>query len=353
MPGISGLGEDLFVAGIARAARRARPRAILGIGDDAAVLSLPRGAHTLVTTDLLTEGIHFRTAYTPGFLLGRKALTVSLSDIAAMGGVPLSFVVSLGLPRHLPLAYAREIVRGLIDAGRRSGASLVGGDTCAARALFVSVALLGAVEPGGAVRRDGARVGEGLYVTGSLGAAAAGLVLLRRGLRLGPGGRARPHRRGRGRSAVGARSRAAANAMRSHLDPVARLEAGRALGLLRLATSMIDLSDGLSQDLPRLCRASGAGAVIEEAAVPVAPLAERALGAKAALRFALGGGEDYELLFTARRDSEAGIGRLARRICLPMARIGTIGPRSGGVQILGRDGRYRPLPRTGYEHFPQ
>jgi thiamine-monophosphate kinase len=353
MARISSLGEDLFVAFIARAARPARPSTVLGIGDDAAVLSLPRGAHTLVTTDLLTEGVHFRSAYTPGFLLGRKALTVNLSDIAAMGGIPHSFVVSFGLPRDLPLAYAREIVRGLVDAARRSGTSLVGGDTCAARVLFISVALLGVIEPGGEIRRDGARPGEGLYVTGSLGAAAAGLRLLRRGLRLGQGGRAGRPRKARGAPHDRARARAAAQALRSHLDPAARLEAGRALGLSRLATSMIDLSDGLSQDLARLCRASGAGAVVEEAAVPLAPAAERLLGARAALRCALGGGEDYELLFTALRENEAGIGRLARRIRLPMARIGEIVPRAGGVQILGRDGRYRPLARVGYEHFPR
>jgi thiamine-monophosphate kinase len=353
MRGMGVLGEDLFVDSIARAARLARPRPVLGIGDDAAVLSLPRGAHTLVTTDLLTEGTHFRSAYTPGFLLGRKALAVNLSDIAAMGGVPISFVVSLGLPRSIPLAYAREIVRGLIDAARRAGTPLVGGDTCAARVLFVSIALLGAVEPGGEVRRGGARAGEGLYVTGSLGAAAAGLALLRRGLRLAPGGGTRRSRAGRVAPAGGARSRAVVKVMRSHLDPVARLEAGRALGLSRLATSMIDLSDGLSQDLPRLCRASGTGAVVEEAAVPVAAAARRALGSGKALRCALAGGEDYELLFTARRGSDEVIGRLARRIRLPICRIGEIVPRSRGVRILGTDGRYRPLARMGYEHFPR
>src|SRR5882672_11364526 len=149
MTRIGRLGEERFIALVARAARSAGPRPLVGIGDDAAVLNLPRGARVLLTTDLLTDGIHFRTRYTPGYLLGRKAMAVNLSDIAAMGGVPHSCVVSLGLPRATSPAYARELVRGLVDRARSAGVALVGGDTCAARALFVNVALLGLIEPGG------------------------------------------------------------------------------------------------------------------------------------------------------------------------------------------------------------
>src|SRR5439155_22897859 len=170
--------------------------------------STPR-VHTLLTTDFLTDGVHFRSAWTPGRLLGRKALAVNLSDIAAMGGVPGAFVFSAGFPRSTDPRYALEVARGIAAQARRFGALLVGGDTCASRTLLVSVALLGYVEPGREVRRSGARPGDGLYVTGSLGSAATGLRLLKAG--------ARPGR------ATGAR----AAAIRAHLDPEPRVLAGR------------------------------------------------------------------------------------------------------------------------------
>ena len=145
MASLDRLGERGFIDLVAGLSRALRPRPLLGIGDDAAVLSLPPRAEVLLTTDLLTEGIHFRAAYTPGFLLGRKALAVNLSDIAAMGGVPHSFVAAIGFPRDTPERYARDVAAGLADQARRSGVALVGGDTCAARALFLSIALLGVV----------------------------------------------------------------------------------------------------------------------------------------------------------------------------------------------------------------
>ncbi len=330
-----------LVASLAHPVRRPGP--IVGIGDDAAVVVVPPRAQVVLTTDLLTDGIHFQSRYTPGFLLGRKALAVNLSDVAAMGAVPHSFVFSVGLPRRTPPAYARDLARGIAGQARRFGVTLVGGDTCAARALFVSVALLGIVEPGRAVRRSGARPGDGLYVTGWLGAAAAGLALLRRGERFiretRPGHRLRA---------------AARQVMRAHLDPEPRTDAGRALGSSGLAAAMIDLSDGLAQDLPRLCRASRTGALVEEAAVPVAPVALGVLGRAGALRCALSGGEDYEMLFAARPQNARAIGRLAHRLRVPMTRIGQILPPGRGIRILRRDGRYQPLHEIerGFEHFP-
>ena len=335
MTRIARLGEEGFIALVARLSRRTRPRPVLGIGDDAAVLESPPRAQVLLTTDLLAEGIHFRPAYTPGRLLGRKALAVNLSDIAAMGGLPHSCVLSLGMPRHTTAEYARAVAVGVVDRARRSGVAVVGGDTCAARTLFVGITLAGIVEAGRAVRRDTARAGDGLYVTGRLGASAAGLLLLRRGGRR-------------------ARSRAATRAIRAHLDPEPRVLAGRALGVTGLASAMIDLSDGLAQDLGRLCRASGAGAVVEAGAVPVAPAAAAVLGPKGALRAAIAGGEDYELLFAARPAHEHLVARLARRIRLPISRIGRLVPARQGIRVLTRDGRYRPLAEWGgFEHFPR
>src|SRR5688572_748374 len=220
------------LAGSVRSSPGSRFRAVLGIGDDAAILPAAGRLQTLLTTDFLSEGVHFKTAWTPGFLLGRKALAVNLSDIAAMGGVPRACVMSAGFPGRIPPVYARDVARGLADRARRHGVTLVGGDTGRARSLFLNVALLGAVEPGRAVRRSGARAGDGLYVTGALGASAAGLRLLRRGVRTGKGNAAR----------------GTAPALRAHLDPEPRVAAGRLLGLTGIAAAMIDLSDGLWQD---------------------------------------------------------------------------------------------------------
>lgn len=344
MARLASLGEQAFIDLIARLSQPVRPRPVVGIGDDAAVLALPAGTHTLLTTDQLTDGIHFRSRYTPGVLLGRKALAVNLSDIGAMGGVAHSCVVSVGFPRGTSPGYAGAIARGLADMARRWRVAIVGGDTGAARALFINVTLLGYVEPGRAVGRDGARVGDGLYVTGRLGASAAGLVLLRQ--------ESRTSRKGR-RPGAGRSSPARRRAIRAHLDPEPRAVAGRALARAGLASAMIDLSDGLAQDLPRLCRASAAGAVVSEAAVPVAPAAAVLLGAAEGRRCALSGGEDYELLFTSAPESATRIQNLARRLRLPMTRIGEIVTRRQGIRVLGRDGRYRPLPAAGYEHFPR
>jgi thiamine-monophosphate kinase len=326
------LTEDRFIRLMLRLSRGRGPRPVVGIGDDAAVLASSPKSRTLVTTDLLTEGVHFLRRRTPPRLLGRKAMAVNLSDIAAMGGVPLHAVVSVGLPRGTTFAWARALATGLAETARRHRVTIVGGDTCAAGRLFVSVTLLGAVEIGGEVRRSGARPGDRLYVTGTLGASAAGLALLRR-------------------SRPGAAGYAARRALQAHLDPQPRVLFGRALGLTRMARAMIDLSDGIARDLPRLCAASKTGAVVGASAVPVDPAATRLLGARRALEAALAGGEDYELLFAARPEHEPVLARLAARLKQQVTCIGVMEPRRRGLRLLGRDGRYRPLPPPAFEHF--
>jgi thiamine-monophosphate kinase len=337
----SRLTEQAFIDEMARLARRSGPRPAIGIGDDAAVLEIPPRARVLLTTDFLTDGVHFLARRTPGRLLGRKAMSVNLSDIAAMGGVAHSAVVSIGLPRRTSFAYARAIASGIAAAARQQGVAIVGGDTCAAERIFVNVTLLGVVERGRAVQRSGARPGDGLYVTGRLGGSAAGLAALL-------GRIPRRSTPGPGRPASGAARRAA---VRAHQDPEPRTAFGRALGATGLATAMIDLSDGLAADLPRLCAASRAGAVVLETILPIDPAAASLLGADGARRAAIAGGEDYELLFTARPGHELMLAALSRRLRLPVTRIGQILPRSAGIRLLGRDGRYRPLPHPQFTHF--
>jgi thiamine-monophosphate kinase len=331
------LSEDTFIEWMARESRGAGPRSVVGIGDDAAVLTLPRRTQALLTTDFLTEKVHFLFDRTPPRLLGRKAMAVNLSDIAAMGGVPHAALVSVGLPRGIAASWARELARGLASQARAHRVAIVGGDTCAAERVFVSVTLLGAVEPGRAVRRRGARTGDGLYVTGALGASAAGLLLLRRRVR---------------EKVSGSRSLAAARRrlVQAHLDPEPRVLFGRALGMSGLASAMIDLSDGLAKDLPRLLAASRKGGVVTEASIPVDAAAAALFGDPRARRLAIAGGEDYELLFAARPGTEALLAGLAARLRTPVTRIGTV-TRLQPTRLLGRDGRYRPLPRPAFEHF--
>jgi thiamine-monophosphate kinase len=327
------LTEQSFIDTIARLARGAGTRPVTGIGDDAAVLGLPERAEMLFTTDLMAEGTHFLARRTPGRLLGRKSMAVNLSDIAAMGGVPHAAVVTVGLPRRTTSAYATSLARGLAEQARRHGVAIVGGDTCVAERLMVNVALLGIVERGRAVHRGGARHGDALYVTGRLGASAAGLAVLS------------------GRARRGAPPAARARALRAHQDPEPRTAFGRALGATGLATAMIDLSDGLAADLPRLCAASRAGAVVLETVLPIDPSAAALLGPEGARRAAVAGGEDYELLFTIRAGHEPMLAALARRLRLAVTRIGQILPRRAGIRLLGRDGRYQPLPRPQFTHF--
>jgi thiamine-monophosphate kinase len=333
------LSEDRFIRLMVRLSRGRGPRPVVGIGDDAAVLATSSKTRTLVTTDFLTEGVHFLRARTPPRLLGRKAMAVNLSDIAAMGGVPLSAVVSVGLPRATSWAWARGLASGMAETARRHRVTIVGGDTCAAERVFVSVTLLGAVEAGGEVRRSGARSGDRLYVTGTLGASAAGLAILSG--TAGASGRSRPG------GGPGARRRA----LQAHLDPRPRVLFGRALGMTGIARAMIDLSDGIAKDLPRLCAASKTGAVISASAIPVDPAATRLLGERRAFDAALSGGEDYELLFAARPEHEPALARLAAGLEQAVACIGAVLPRARGIRLLGRDGRYRPLPRPAFEHF--
>ena len=329
-----------------RLSRGRGPRPVVGIGDDAAVLASGAKSRTLVTTDFLTEGVHFLRTKTPPRLLGRKAMAVNLSDIAAMGGVPLSAVVSVGLPRATTWAWARGLAEGIAAMARRHRVTIVGGDTCLAERLFVSVTLLGAVEIGGEVRRSGARAGDRLYVTGRLGASAAGLALLKNPRA------ARRRFAGRGRSvAAHPWLVAARRALQAHRDPQPRVLFGRALGMTGIAGAMIDLSDGIAKDLPRLCAASKTGAVVSASAIPVDPAAARLLGDRRALEAALAGGEDYELLFAARPEHEPLLARLAARLKQDVACIGAVVPRAQGIRLLGRDGRYRPLPRPAFEHF--
>jgi thiamine-monophosphate kinase len=341
-----------FISRIKRRAEAARGETkagglVLGIGDDAAVLRGHAGRDSVVTADLLVEDVDFRRNSRPSDI-GYKALAVSLSDIAAMGARPRWTLLSLGLPRDVyDSPFAAGIYEGFLSAARRFGVTLVGGDVSRTpERIVIDSIVIGETLRGRAVLRSGARAGDHIYVTGALGGAAAGLKLLEHAGRL----RTRPARE---RTLSGLAALA-----RRQTRPVPRVECGALLGERRLASAMIDLSDGLSSDLAHLCEQSGVGALLEAARVPVAPLLGRAHAVNPnpltraltgdALNLALHGGEDFELLFTVRPRVAA---RLPRRLGgVRLTRIGEVREAREGVKI-SHGGRAEILRPSGFDHF--
>jgi thiamine-monophosphate kinase len=300
-------GEFELIARLVRPIKLSR-RTVLGPGDDTAVLA-PARRPILFTIDSVVEGVHFKLAWGSPALLGARALEVNLSDIAAMGGVPTACVVNLGVRRGLGAAFFDRLYAGLRARAREAGVDIAGGNVTRAQALSITIALLGEV-PSATLRRDAARAGDEIFVTGTVGDAAAGWRILEGKLRARDWGR---------RYLVG-----------RLLAPRARLYAGRQLASMRPAPAAIDLSDGLLQDLGHILERSGVGAEIDAEALPLSAAYREVVGDDRTL--ALSGGEDYELLFCLRpgHDERA----LARRLKLPVRRIGRI-VRRRGLKVRG------------------
>jgi thiamine-monophosphate kinase len=330
---LSKLGEFGAIERIKGICRPAGRGVVVGIGDDAAVLKVPHGGMTLVSTDMLVEGVHFDLSYTPMGALGFKALTVNVSDIAAMGGRTRYYLTSIALSPDFKTEDLDSLYKGMEEAAGRFGSRMVGGDTCASTGpMVICVTVLG--EPAGVkpVRRSGARPGDDIYVSGTLGESAGGLLLLKAGA-------------GGGKQRDKGVDKSAARLMERHLMPVPRAELGAELGRAGLATSMIDISDGFSSDLMHILQTSGVGAEVEGARLPVSRGLEGVFGRKKAAALALHGGEDYELLFTA--------GRLKRKAIEGMGgcvRVGRV-TEGGGAWLIGEDGRRVSITPKGYEHF--
>jgi thiamine-monophosphate kinase len=310
----------------------------VGIGDDAAVLAVRRGEELVVTTDFSLEDVHFRRSWHAPEAVGHKCLARGLSDIAAMGARPVAAFVSLAVPREFTRGRRNWVDRfydGLLALAEQWSVPLAGGDLAQspgggrARAA-ADIVLVGAVERGRALLRSGARAGDALYITGTLGGAAAELRALMRTNKRTP---AQPPARFRGVTE--------ATAEHPHFFPQPRIALGRALVRRRLATAAIDISDGLSVDLQHLCEESGLRAEVDATLLP--------LGSGATLEDALHGGDDYELLFTA----DAGA-RVPRRIAgVLVRRIGRMvrGKSDAPRMMLERDGRRSELKPEGWQHF--
>ncbi len=352
-----------------KAAAQSAADLVLGIGDDAAIWREQSGRESLVTVDLLVEDVDFKLEYAPPRWLGHKALAVSLSDIAAMGGAPKFSLLTLSIPPNLKSQipnlkfenFWEEFFAGYFELAAKHGVALIGGDISSAPdRLTIDSVVIGQCQVGRAVRRDGAKVGDAIYVTGSIGASAVGLKLLLSGERVGDDVCSSAFRRSRLQPPKGGTTNAVESAIRAHLKPEPRVEFGRRLGELGLATAMptamIDVSDGLAQDLGHLCEASGVGALIDFEAVPIAEeVGQVTTNADEAFEFAVSGGEDFELLFTADKSHEAELMALADDCRLRLTRIGEIvsvpQDRSLPVAVLTRTGEVKPLSIRGYDHF--
>jgi thiamine-monophosphate kinase len=325
---IASVGEFALIDRLRRLVPTAGPGVTIGIGDDAAVLQF---SHPVVATcDSQVEGVHFTWALCRPGDVGWRALAVNLSDVAAMGGIPRHALISLVLPSDASLDMVEDLYRGIAAAALAHAVSIVGGNVSGTDGpLVVDITLLG--ETPRPVTRSGARPGDGVWVTGSLGKAAAGRFLLQH-----------PEIQVPGRAAL----------EQAYRRPSPRVDAGRALSALG-PRAMIDTSDGTASDLLHLVDASGVGVRLDEERLPVAdglgPVAHAAgIDPRA---WPLRGGEDYELLFAAAPGFEAEAPGVARRIGVQLTRIAEILPASAGRWIHGSGGP-RPLTAGGWDHFP-
>ncbi|MGB8885429.1 MAG: thiamine-phosphate kinase [Candidatus Korobacteraceae bacterium] len=345
------LKEKQLIQRIRRAAGRQGDQAGIGIGDDSAVLPIPRHHEALVTTDFSLEDVHFRRDWHSPDSVGHRCLARGLSDIAAMGGIPHAAFLSLALPLDVPQNWADQFIAGLLKLAARYDVRLAGGDTAQSPAgMLADIVVLGSVPKGKAILRSGARAGDALYVTGTLGSSAGALQQLRDGEKLPP----KSHRK--------------------HFYPEPRLAVGQFLRENKLARAMIDISDGLSTDLGHICDESKTGAVVYADALPLAsgnlvagrlvsghPSTSLKAGSfrraearskdtwalpPESLQLALHGGEEYELLFTARRDRD-----IPKRIAgVPVSRIGEI-VSGRKMKLVNPNGKSEPLIPAGWEHF--
>lgn len=330
---IEDLGEFGLISRIERIFSTGGAGVLQGIGDDCAVLD--RGDSCLLwTSDLLVEGAHFRLEWTSPRALGRKSLAVNESDIAAMGGTPTYALLSLGIPGKTPVAFLEEFLQGFQERAQSCGVVLVGGDTVACSSgLLISVTLLGEAAREDLLYRSGARPGDRILVSGALGESRAGLELLRR--------------------AVPEQDADLQPLFDWHRDPVPALPLGPVIGKARQASAMIDVSDGLAQDLGHLCERSGVGAVVEETLLPISPQTRKAAGLVGAdpLEWALRGGEDYRLLVGVPASRvEVLQAEIRRAGCAPLVPIGEF-VAERRVRLRTRGGVEKELSPGGFDHF--
>lgn len=331
---IKDIGESDLIQRIADTYQSSHSSVIAGIGDDAAALQVSNQNILLITSDLLIEDIHFDLTFTDSYYLGRKALAVNLSDIAAMGGTPRFFVVSLALPTHFSLSFIDEFYRGMMEMASHFSTILVGGDTNASpQKLMISLAVIGEGHPEHICLRSGAQTGDSLFVTGTLGDAALGLLSLQK-------------------DPAGGWQSPLDPLVAKHLSPLPRIREGKFLANNHFASSLIDISDGLLIDLQRILDASKKGATIRLHNLPLSREFKEFRSSQSfnKINYALTGGEDYELLFTCSPEKEEALLRSAQEERFAITKIGTITD-SEKLLLLDQNEQPYPLDNLGYDHF--
>jgi len=322
--------ERTIIAAIARQQVGTAADLVRGIGDDCAVVRKAGGLVDLWTTDALVEGVHFDLAWHPPGLLGRKAASVNISDIGAMGGKPRFALLALGLPAACRKEFLDKMVAGFLDVLAEHDMALVGGDTVySGERLMLSITVCGEMAEKQVCYRSAARPGDLVWVSGCLGNAACGLELCRQGMQ--------------GQEEY-------ASLCRAHLDPQPQVRLGRMLAESGLVHAMMDISDGLATDLAHICKESGAGAEIMADDVPLADELKKAAAALqlSSMQLALQGGEDYQLVFTAAAENSGPLRNLSREAGVDIACVGRIV--AGEGVILRQDGAWLDITFRGYEH---
>jgi len=323
---LSELGEQGLIERIRRRIGRKSQDIVVGIGDDACAVRAYSALLTLITTDAFVEGNHFDLSYFSFKEVGMKAMAASISDVAAMGGVPRYCVVSLLSPPTISVADVDGILDGIEESCDEYGVELVGGDAVGSKSLAISVTVIGEVETENIALRSGAKPGDSIFVTGDLGASEAGRLVLSRGLDLDEDVRA--------------------YIVKRHSSPIPRVKESRELVRNQGIHSMIDISDGLAIDAGHIAQESGVKLVIAVESLPICPQVHTVAGASSAtaLDMALFGGEDFELLFTAAGLDLKEVGGT------PITKLGQV-EEGSGVFLVSADGTESPLLPKGFKHF--
>jgi len=327
---IEDIGEIELIKKISNLAGVQNKDIIVPIGDDAAVVNIPSDYNTVLTTDILIEGVHFELTKISAYQLGRKSMLVNISDIAAMSAMPAYALISMGVMPKTEVEFIEEIYRGMLNVAKEYNFSIVGGDTALSpHSLIINVAMVGKVESNFATKRSDAKVGDKILVTGSLGASSAGLFLLSY------------------KSAITDN-----NLISALLEPTPRLKEAR-IAKTCGAHAIEDVSDGLAGEIRHICDASKVGAAIYEKSLPIPETVEEvaSIAKKAPKDFALYGGEDYEIVLTVSpEDAEEIIRCIESKTGTTVKLIGEVLEKEEGIYLLTKEGSKEPL-LEGYEHF--
>lgn len=331
---ISDIGEFGLIELLKKELPENLPAVVKGIGDDTAVLKINNDQLQLMTTDMLVEGVHFSFDYAKPWQVGAKALNVNISDIVAMGGTPTFATIAIGIPKETDTELVRGLYKGIGDMACRYNVSVVGGDTVSAPVSVINITLMGVAEVSKVIYRSGAKPGDAIFVTGSLGGSSAGLYHLQN-----PG--------------YLSHDDIVQEITELHLVPLPRVIESKLLSEIGTVTSMNDISDGLASELYEIGQASGVGCQVYSEKIPINQGAQTLAGnvGKDALDWAFYGGEDFQLVFTVNKDKVDQTVQYMKSRGKPLFYIGEITEKS--MVIIDSKGNKQPFHPKGYDHFSQ